>query len=190
MGDLRKKVVIVIISALVIGVAYFTVGRRAKGTAHTQIALAQRGGGLPQEGNVAPDFTLPNLSGNEVELSDFRGKVIFLNFWATWCPPCRGEMPSMEALYQRLKGGDFQMLAVSVDRRGNSVVGPFAQEFKLTFPILLDLTGRVGSIYGVRGIPTTFILDKKGIIVEKVVGAKDWANQDFIERLQALINRD
>ena len=75
-------------------------------------------------GGAAPDFSLPTLRGSSVKLSDHRGKVVFLNFWATWCPPCREEMPSMEALYQRLKGREFEMLAVSIDRSGEEVVGP------------------------------------------------------------------
>lgn len=171
---MRKAIAIGILSLLAIGAFYITacrsnnVGERVK----------------------APDFTLPDLNGNEVSLSDFRGKVVFLNFWATWCPPCRKEMPSMEVLYQRLKDKDFELLAVSLDRQGSSAVEPFIRDYGLTFPILLDLNGDLARTYKVRGIPSTFIVDKEGLIAERVVGARDWSSPDSIEKFLGLIEKD
>jgi peroxiredoxin len=114
----------------------------------------------PQGAVAAQDFGLPNLRGDYVRLSDYRGKVVFLNIWATWCPPCREEMPSMESLYQRLKGRDFEMLAVSIDREGEKVVRPFAAKYGLTFPALLDPDSKTSRLCGLTGIPESFIIDK------------------------------
>lgn len=136
---------------------------------------------------AASDFSLPTLRGNYVKLSDYRGKVIFLNFWATWCPPCREEMPSMEALYQRLKGRDFEMLAVSIDRKGKEVVGPFVEKYGLTFPVLLDPENKTYNLYGLRGIPETFIIDKNGVIVYKVIGAQDWMKKDWLDYFERIL---
>jgi len=115
-----------------------------------------------------------------VSLSDYKGKVVFLNIWATWCPPCREEMPSMEKLYQKLKGEDFEILAVSIDVLGARAVAPFMKEYKLSFPALLDPEGTVQRLYGTTAIPESFIIAKDGVIVSKVTGAKDWASPDTI----------
>ena len=171
---MRKAITIGILSLLAIGAIYITacrsnnVGERVR----------------------APDFTLPDLEGNEISLRDFKGKVIFLHFWATWCPPCRNEMPSVEVLYQKLKDKDFELLAVSLDRQGSSAVEPFIRDYGLTFPILLDLEGKVARTYKVRGIPSTFIVDKEGLIAERVVGARDWTASDSIKKFLSLIEKD
>ena len=138
-------------------------------------------------GEAAPDFMLPTLRGNSVKLSDYRGKVVFLNIWATWCPPCREEMPSMEALYQRLKGREFEMLAVSIDRKGEEVVGPFVEKYGLTFPALLDSDNKTYMLYGLTGIPETFIIDRNGVIIYKVIGAQDWMNKDWLDYFDRII---
>src|SRR4030043_376443 len=114
---------------------------------------------------AAQDFGLPTLRGDYVKLSDYRGKVVFLNIWATWCPPCREEMPSMESLYQRLKGREFEMLAVSLAREGEKVVQPFAAKYGLTFPVLLDPDSKTYRLYGLTGVPESFILDKSGVVI-------------------------
>lgn len=132
------------------------------------------------------DFKLKDLSGKEVNLSDYYGKLVFLNFWATWCPPCREEMPSMEKLYQRFKDEDFVMLAVDL-RESQSTVKDFAREYKLNFPILLDLTGKIGDTYGVRAIPTTYLIDRQGKLIGKAVGARDWASQEAFELIEHLL---
>ncbi len=137
-------------------------------------------------GQSAPDFALPMLNGEVVRLSDFRDRVVFLNIWATWCGPCRSEMPSMEKLYQELKGEAFEMLAVSIDALGAKAVAPFVAEHKLNFPILLDVKGTLQELYSTTGVPETFIIDKNGIVVHKAIGARDWASPAIINALKDL----
>lgn len=127
------------------------------------------------EKRTAPDFVLPDLNGQVVRLSQLKGKVVMLNIWATWCPPCRKEMPTMEVLYKKMRGADFVMLAASQDVDGKSTVAPYLQEGGLTFPVLLDVNGEVGKKYGVTGYPETFIIDRQGTIVHRHIGYNDWA---------------
>jgi peroxiredoxin len=138
-------------------------------------------------GDEAQEFVLPTLRRNSVKLSDYRGKVVFLNIWATWCPPCREEMPSMESLYQRLKGREFEMLAVSIDRQGEKVVGPFVAKYGLTFPVLLDPDSKTYKLYGLTGIPETFIIDKKGIIILKMIGPQNWMEKEWLDYFDRII---
>jgi peroxiredoxin len=135
----------------------------------------------------APNFILPGLDGQKVSLTDFRGKIVFLNIWATWCAPCVAEMPSMEKLYQELKDEDFEILAVSVDESGAGAVSPFVEKYKLGFPVLLDTGGKIKDLYQTTGIPESFIIDKDGIIVEKVIGPRDWAGAGAIRFFRNLI---
>jgi peroxiredoxin len=135
---------------------------------------------------TAPSFTLKDLSGKEVKLEDHRGKIVFLNFWATWCPPCRDEMPSMEKLYTEFKDRDFRMLAVDL-REGAKKVRAFKKKFKLNFPILLDSDGSVGSMYGVRSIPTTYLIDREGHVIGGALGARDWASKEAFELFDHLL---
>ncbi len=123
---------------------------------------------------LAPDFTLADMQGNQVTLSQFRGKVVLLNFWATWCPPCREEMPSMEQLHQRYKDQGLVMLAVNVEEDGYQAVSRFLEGKNYTFPILLDRENNVQNAYKVFRFPETFVIDKNGIIVEKLIGGRDW----------------
>jgi peroxiredoxin len=139
------------------------------------------------KGAPAPDFSLPDLDGKMTSLADYRGKVIFLNIWATWCPPCVEEMPSMEKLYQELKGEGFEILAVSVDVSGGEAVIPFMKKHGLSFPALLDTKGSVKSLYQTTGVPESFIIDKDGIIAEKIIGPKDWASPGAIRSIRNLI---
>jgi peroxiredoxin len=135
---------------------------------------------------VAPDFILPDLDGTPIRLSDHRGKVVLLNFWATWCPPCRAEMPSMEKLYQAYRERGLAILAISNDLSGRSAVEPFVRERGLTFPILLNPEAGVFAQYGVRGLPTSYVLDRRGRIVSGEIGARDWSSgaaRDAVERL-------
>ena len=143
-----------------------------------------RSGGGPRP---APDFVAPDLEGRLVRLSGFRGRVVLLNLWTTWCPPCREEMPSMDKLYARLRGPDFELVAVSEDEDGKRVVEPFVGEMKLSFPVLVDPEHQVGDRYGVWGYPETFVIDRNGYVVERVIGPRDWAAPDHIARLAALI---
>ncbi len=132
-------------------------------------------------------FTLKNLEGSEVSLKDFAGKVVFLNFWATWCGPCREEMPSMERLWQRFKEDDFVILAIDLRESRGEVVS-FMKEYGLTFPVLLDSKGEVGSMFGVRAIPTTYLLDSEGRIVGGAIGARNWESEDAFELIESLLS--
>ncbi len=140
--------------------------------------------GLP-----APDFTFPGLDGKMVSLSDYRGKVVLVNIWATWCPPCVEEMPSMEKLYQKLKGKDFEILAVSIDSLGVKAVAPFMKKHKLTFPALINSAGTLRTSYRTTGIPESFIINKDGILVEKIIGPRDWTRPAILSFLNNLIQR-
>jgi cytochrome c biogenesis protein CcmG/thiol:disulfide interchange protein DsbE len=138
-------------------------------------------------GKLAANFTLKDLEGNPVSLASLRGKIVFLNIWATWCAPCREEMPSIESLYEAFKGDrDFVVLAVSQDTDGNAV-RPFVEQNHLKFKVLLDPRNEVGERYDVSGIPETFIIGRDGRIVAHHVGPYDWANADIREALQELI---
>lgn len=140
--------------------------------------------GLP-----APDFSFPGLNGQLVRLSDYRNKVVLLNIWATWCPPCVEEMPSMEKLYQVLTGRDFEILAVSIDKLGTKAVTPFIQKYKLTFPALIDSEGTIQNIYGTTGVPESFIIDRKGVIRQVVIGPIDWYAPEVIRFIQNLLEQ-
>jgi peroxiredoxin len=140
-------------------------------------------------GEIAADFKLQSLSGKPVTLSSLRGKVVFLNVWATWCGPCREEMPSMETLYETFKDRrDFVILAVSQDRRGRAAVQPFVEKNHLHFDILLDPDNVVGDSYNVSGVPETFIIDRKGRIVAHHMGAFDWSQSDVRQALNELLD--
>lgn len=151
------------------------------------------GGDTPQKespavGYLAPDFTLPNLNGDLVRLSDFRGKkAVFINFWATWCPPCRLEMPTMEKAYQTFRGHGLEILAASIDAGPKSVVKNFMQEFKLNFPALLDPEMEVMQLYRLSAIPASFLVDKQGIIRYKELGYRDWTDGESTKILKELI---
>ncbi len=133
------------------------------------------------------EISLMDLNGKEVRLSDFRGKIVFLNFWTTWCLPCRLEMPSMEKLHKRLKDKDFVMVAINL-QEPTSRVKKFFEENKLTFISLLDLKGKVGDRYGVRSLPTTFILDKAGKIIGKIMGPGEWDGEKAIALFERLMD--
>jgi thiol-disulfide isomerase/thioredoxin/Cu/Ag efflux protein CusF len=122
----------------------------------------------------APDFTLPTLSGAPLRLAELRGKVVLLNFWATWCVPCRTEMPTLEALYQRYKDRGLEVLAVNVDMLSTAGVEAFVQEVTVTFPIVLDPSWSVAQAYRVLGLPTTYLIDRGGNVVVREVGERHW----------------
>ncbi|MGH7471713.1 MAG: redoxin domain-containing protein [Longimicrobiales bacterium] len=135
----------------------------------------------------APNFQLRDLDGHLVSLSDLRGKVVLLNFWATWCGPCRVEMPAMEQLYRMFSRKDFEILAVSTDAQGVAVTRPFQQAYHLTFPILHDADYRVGLMYGARSLPMTFMVDRQGIVRHQIFGARDWGASEAQQLVQMLM---
>jgi thiol-disulfide isomerase/thioredoxin len=142
----------------------------------------------PEVGYLAPEFTLETLGGGKmVNLSDYKGKVVLLNFWATWCIPCRKEMPSMEELYKVLKERGFEVLAVNLERFAEEKVSLFVSNYGLTFPILLDKDQKTAVTYQIRAIPTTYIIGKDGVIKEKIVGDKNWTRQELVEKIEGLM---
>ena len=142
-----------------------------------------------KEGRPAPDFTFPDLDGRKVSLSDFRGKVVLVNIWATWCPPCRDEMPSMQKLYERFKGENFELLAVSIDAEGHKAVAPFMRKMNLTFPALLDPKEKIRSLYQITGVPESFIIDKNGILVQRIIGPLDWSTPKVFSFFENLLQK-
>lgn len=135
----------------------------------------------------APDFLLNNLEGKTIQLKSLRGKVILINFWATWCCPCKEEMPSMETLYQQFGKKDFTLLAISVDFEESQSVKKFIEKSGYTFPVLLDPRGKMLNLYRVRAIPTTFLIDKKGVILGKAIGPRKWDMPEVIKLIRILI---
>ncbi len=133
------------------------------------------------------DFMLPDLQGHTVRLSDLRGKVVLINFWATWCYPCRAEMPSMDTLYRDYRDQGFEILAISIDVKEKAVVVAFVEEYRLSFPVLLDLRNVVGTRLQVGGIPTSYLLDKHGRIAGSEIGSKDWNCNKMRLRLEQLL---
>ena len=139
-------------------------------------------------GDKAANFKLEALDGSTVTLDQLKGKVVFLNIWATWCGPCREEMPSMETLYDEFRGNqDFVMLAVSQDTKGKVVVAPYVEKNGYHFKVLLDPENKVGEAYDVSGVPETFIIDRKGRIVAHHMGAFDWSRPDVKDALKELL---
>lgn len=125
-----------------------------------------------QEGKAAPDFKLGSLNGETVSLSDYRGKKVILNFWATWCPPCKAEMPHMQNFYEKNANEGIEIVAVNLTNidNGQEAIESFVADYGLTFPILLDKEGMIGPQYQAFTIPTSYIIDSNGIITKKVVG--------------------
>ncbi len=138
-----------------------------------------------QIGKPAPDFSLPSLGGKKVTLSEFKGKAVFLNFWATWCPPCKDEMPSMEKIYREQKG-KLEILAVSIDK-GSKEVEAFKKEYDLSFPILLDPDNLVAALYELAFVPTTYLIDRAGNVVFRETQYRDWTDPEARKLLDKVL---
>ncbi len=151
------------------------------------IVVVQLDGSGSRSGFQAPDFTLPDLGGTRHSLSAYRGKVVFLNIWATWCPPCREEMPSMNRLHRQYRDDGLVVLAVSEDEGATESVAAFARDLGLEFPILLDPAGELPPRYGVTGYPETFLIDKTGRIVRHIVGPADWFSASARSEIESLL---
>ena len=144
-------------------------------------------GGPPAVGQAAPDFTLSDLNGKAFALSALRGKVVIVNFWATWCPPCRAEMPSMELLHRELGDEGLVLLAVNIEKDGRQTVSKFLATSPHSFPVLLDDQEEIQKRYGVYKFPESFVIRKDGVIDDKVVGAIDWAHPQTIAYFRDLL---
>jgi len=134
-------------------------------------------------------INLKDINGKTISISDFKGKIVFLNFWTTWCPTCRIEMPSMEKMHQKLKNMDFAMVTVNLQESASQVKA-FFKEFKLTFTALLDSNGEVGASFAIRAIPTTYILDKTGRIIGRISGPREWDSKAAIALFENLMDND
>ncbi|MDR0447107.1 MAG: TlpA family protein disulfide reductase [Treponema sp.] len=177
------------IIAISLGIAlllYYTSQASAQVSSETERTLRDAGISILKERRNPIDFSLPLLTGGNASLSSYRGKVVLLNFWATWCPPCRAEMPSMEVLYQRLKNQGLEILAVDLGE-DTATVQQFIRNNPYTFPVLLDRNNRIGSQYGARSIPTTFVIDREGKIIGGVVGAIRWDEPKLIAAFDAVL---
>jgi thiol-disulfide isomerase/thioredoxin len=136
----------------------------------------------------APDFTLKDMDGKPHSLKDYRGRVLLVNFWATWCPPCRREMPSMERLQQHFKGKSFSVLAINQQEDADRIF-EFTGALRPapSFPILLDGDTKVATAYGVKGLPVSFVLDGQGRITHRAIGGREFDHPELIATLAALL---
>ena len=140
-----------------------------------------------EDKHIASDFTLKDLDGNDVSLHQFRGKYLLINFWATWCGPCKIEMPSLEQLYRQFKSERFDMLGISNDMFGKRVVSPYVLAKKITFPMLLDQRMTVSRQYGIVSLPTTILIDPQGIIIGVLQGAENWSDPETLLYFESLL---
>ena len=163
----KKRLEILMIVSLATGVLWTVVSR-----VPSAVGAPLSSSPSPREGFLAPDFTLDTLDGNKVTLSELRGQIVVVNFWATWCPPCREETPALEKAYEQYKDSGMVILGVNLtDQDSMSDVELFVEEFTLTYPILLDRDGSVSNyLYQIKGLPTTFFVNREGIIRTVVVG--------------------
>jgi len=139
-------------------------------------------------GRTAPDFSLVDRQGKTWTLSELRGQVVFINFWATWCSPCREEMPSLQKLYEIMPKDTFKMLAI-LNNDEPALADSFAAKLGLTMPILDDQANIIGPKYGLTGVPETFIVNKEGMIVRKFLGPARWDDTRYIKMLQMFIDQ-
>ncbi|MCI0506434.1 MAG: TlpA family protein disulfide reductase [Gammaproteobacteria bacterium] len=131
---------------------------------------------------IAPDFSLQDTEGKRHALQDYRGKVVIVNFWATWCPPCRYELPSMERAYQRLKDAGVEMLAINVGEDADTIF-TFTADYPVTFPLLMDRDSKVINDYPVMGLPTTYVIDNKGRLVYRAIGTREWDDAALVQKI-------
>ncbi len=190
-STLIKKYAAIFVLCFVIAILLFT--EHFFEDAVTRDGIAEnvhKGEVKAEEGYIAPDFALSDLEGKRVRLSDFRGQVVVINLWATWCAPCRVEMPSIEHLYRRFRSEGLTVLAVSFDKGQDEAVRAFAKEKKLSFPILIDHDMEVENKYQTLTIPSTFVVDKRGVIAARVDGAKNWESPETFKAIEFLLNRE
>lgn len=143
--------------------------------------VSQKSGG-GAVGTPAPSFRLPSRAGS-VALDQFRGRVVLINFWATWCPPCLQEMPSLESLKRQMEGREFQILAINLDEEGWPAVDQFLQRMPLTMTILVDSKNDIAGLYGTNYLPESFLIDRKGIIVKTYTGPRDWTEAGLVSEI-------
>jgi len=178
-GKIKKVAflfVLVVLIALFIG-GYFVMERPKEDKANKIITTGDR----------APEFSLQKLGGGSVSLADLRGKVVMVHFWATWCPPCVEELPTLDRLRQSPIGKDFEMLAVNEDGGGEGALTSFIQQYRLNIPVLLDTGSEVARSYGTYKLPETYIVDRQGVVRAKAIGPWDWNDPANIQTLRSII---
>ena len=156
--------------------------------ADSALRQAMRTAGIPMPNTplAAPDFSLNLLNGGNRRLSSYRGQVVLLNFWATWCPPCVMEMPSMENLYQRFRNQGLEILAVNVGESTNTAKD-FIDLHGFSYPIMMDTNQSVARQYGIQYFPTTFIVDRSGTVINMSIGFKQWDTPEMIAAFELLL---
>lgn len=191
--SMSKKIIgLLLVAVIIIALAVWAViDNQQEDQALNNMALGSDVDFLPTDdglakGELAPDFELTTITGEEMRLSDYRGKAVVLNFWATWCPPCRAEMPHMESFSVQQRANDVEVVAVNLttEDRGLSEIESFIEEFGLSFSIPMDVDGDVGSLYQAFSIPTSYIIDREGRVRHKIVGPMDEEMMNgFIEEI-------
>jgi len=162
----QRRWAILTITFLALGIGWTFFSRLPASAANSNRQTAS-----PRQGFAAPDFTLDLLGGGEVTLSDLRGAPVMLNLWASWCPPCRAEMPAIQAVYQEYGEEGLVVLAVNATNQDSeSAAAAFVRDHGLTFPVPLDRDGSVSVLYALRGLPTTYFIDREGVIRSVIVG--------------------
>ncbi|MEJ1376032.1 MAG: TlpA disulfide reductase family protein [Candidatus Sedimenticola sp. (ex Thyasira tokunagai)] len=136
-------------------------------------------------GHPAPKLELTDIDGNQHRLSDYRGQVVIVNFWATWCPPCRREMPSMQRAWERLRSDGIVMLAVDIGEDEDTIFA-FTANYDIDFPLLMDLESSTTNDWPVLGLPSTFIVDTKGALVYRAIGGREWDSPELLKAIRAL----
>ncbi len=182
-GEIKSgsKKQVILLAVLVLFAALFVAGyvvKARKGTGGNKIIM---------QGDRAPEFRLQSTDGRSVGLSDLRGKVVMVHFWATWCAPCVEELPTLAKLHQDLMGADFEMLAVSVDEGGAEAVTAFMKQNNLNVPVLLDPDRATASRYGTYKFPETYIVDREGVVRYKVIGSRDWKDPAALQLMKDMI---
>ena len=168
---------------------FFPVFSFSNETAADESALFDRVGVTRLDRDLdAMDFTVDSLSGKNRSLSDFKGKVVFLNFWATWCGPCKAEVKDIDTLYKTLKDEDFTVMALDI-QENRKKVRKFMRRFDIDFPVYLDADGSIAGQYSVKGIPTTYIIDPDGKVIGYAVGPRPWGNSDSIQLMRSLMKK-
>jgi len=173
----KKKVAF--LAVLIVLIALFIGG---------SLVMNRKGGSrIIASGDRAPEFRLQKFDGGVVSLSDLLGKVVMVHFWATWCPPCVEEIPTLDKLRNSPLGRDFEMLAVSVDEGGAGAVAPFMQKNRLNVPVLFDPGHEVAVLYGTYTFPETYIVDRQGVVRYKAIGPRDWTDPSNMQILRNII---
>jgi cytochrome c biogenesis protein CcmG/thiol:disulfide interchange protein DsbE len=176
-----QSVLIIALSGFVL----FSCGGKDDKSSKTEKTAKQVENTENRDADMAPDFTLTSVDGNDIRLSDYRGKVVIIDFWATWCPPCKAEIPGFVELYKQYADDGLEIIGISLDRGDLSVVSNFVKNFNVNYPIVYYRDEVIMNYGGIQSIPTTFVVDREGKIVERLVGYKP--KEFFDSLIQSLL---